>query len=155
MVVTVQHDIGSRLIESLPKDLDTGDVPMFAGAKAWPVPVRERTYSLILGQVSLKPPDLERTCTMGDLAIEDDDMPGSQVVGAVAFAVLGTVCVEGRACVSKVSIVPGRACRMVVVIAERWTGTIFVSSPGRIIAVVEFAQCAVGVRIISQSDDGS
>ena len=55
---------------------------------------------------------------MGDFTVEDDDMPGSQVVGIIPVAVAGTVGIQGRGGCPEVCEIASRTGDMIVVVAR-------------------------------------
>src|SRR5687767_2955010 len=83
MVMTVEHHVRPILIKRLPKRLRAGIVAVLAGAEARLMPISQGTHALIGNQVSPQPLLLRGTGIVGDLAVEGDDVPGTQVVGVI------------------------------------------------------------------------
>ena len=91
---------------------------MQPGAEAWFVPISKSANGLICSQVSLQPLHLGRAGIMGDFTVEDDDMPGAQVVGVIPLAVAGTVGIQGRGGCPEVCEIASRTGYMIVVVAR-------------------------------------
>src|SRR5438034_11175344 len=101
-------------------------VPLISGAEARVVPVRERTESGMCGQVRTEPLFLDRSCPDAGAAVEDHDVPGTQVITVVAFRGVSS----GRA---EVRAVPGGAGGKVVVITRSASGACLVAAPRGVI----------------------
>src|SRR5215207_8455385 len=102
MVVTAENQLDSvvvcRLPELLHREVGTVNAP---GAEARLVPHRDRAVALIRGEVVLEPLLLERRVAAGSNAVvagvvEDDNVPGSEVVAVVALGWISRPGAKGR-----------------------------------------------------------
>src|SRR6266496_3384056 len=92
---------------------------------------------------------------MINLAVESDNVPGSQVIGVVPLAVAGAIGILGRSCRTEVGIVTGRTGCMIVVVTYCGTGPILVPSPGWPVAILELGCRAIRIDVVAQGENGT
>ena len=140
-VMRVHHDVDPRAVQHVPQRPDRR-VGVVLRVEQRMVPVGERTTRGVGGEIGAQPLHLGRRGggrdQAGAAAIQDDDVPGAEVVAVVAL-----LRVPGRA--AEVAEVPGGVRRLVVAVAGRRLGARLVLSPARVVAGVVLRQRAVVV----------
>ncbi len=89
VVMPIQYDIGTGIIERLPERLRKGLIAVLSGAETRMVPVGEGAGGRMSGEIGTQPLLLRRArlaaAHRGALGVEYDNVPRTLVVGVVAF----------------------------------------------------------------------
>src|SRR3990170_1442040 len=150
VVVPVQHDIRTRLVERLPERFRPRAVAMPARGEAGMVPVGKRARRRMGGKIVPQPPLLGRALVAAaDLIavrVEGDDVPVADVEAVVALAAFARQGAEVRE-------VAPRAGDVVVVVAERRAGDRLHPPPRSRVRPLERAQLPVLVLVVPGGKD--
>jgi len=150
VIVTVENDVGMGRVETIPERLDFKIVAVrAAGTEERLVPVGESAGGGMRGEIGTKPFFLRRTgaaaANVGAFTVEDDDVPGCEIVAVVAgFGV-------ARSGTEVIKVGSGTG-RMKFVIAGSGAGTGLGAAPGLVVAAEIFGS-AVGIGEVTGSED--
>jgi hypothetical protein len=152
VVVAVDHDIGSVVVQDLVGGSHLGRVAMVARAEERVVPVGESAFVGVGGEVLLEPAHHRRgspaSAHLLAHRVEGDYVPVASVVGVVAL--LG---IPSRG--SEVVEVARSARRIVLVVAYARLGARFVASPGGVVAGLELSVRSGAVGVVAGREDGT
>src|SRR5688572_5151924 len=145
--VTVEDHVGAVVVEGAPQRRHLHVVAMgAAGVEARVVPQRHGAAGGAGRQVGPEPLFLgapgPAAADRGAVAVEDHDVPGTEVVAVPALPGL-----PGRR--PEVPVVTGGPGGVVVVVAGHGAGPVLVATPGRGVAVLELAGRAVVVDVVA------
>src|SRR5437870_5803731 len=150
VIMTNEHDVGSRRVQLTPEAVGQLLVAVAAGAESGVVPVGERALGAVSCQVGLEPPALRAreiaTSDRPTVRVQRDEMPRTDVIAVVA-AVVGTS--PG----AEVPEVPLCASGVVLVVAGRRVELGPETTPGRCERPLEVAERAVLVLVVAQEED--
>src|SRR5215210_1092019 len=158
VVMTVQHHVRTRLVESIPEGGHRGMVAMNAGTEAWMVPVGKRACVRVGGKIFPKPLLLRGSGGAASrhrrtVRVQRDHMPASQIVGVVALAIDHAPRFGRRCGIPKeLEITWGARC-LVLVVAWAGHGAILELAPPRIVAPGEVGRCAPWVGVVAEGSD--
>ena len=151
VVVPRQHDVRSGGVEGPPERVEGGVVAVRPRGEAGVMPVGERAGPGVGGEVVGQPAELRRAraaaADVGAVGVEDDDVPGAEVVAVPA---LGAVARRR----SEVVEVAGGAGGLILVVARRRAQERLQPSPGRAERSLVGGERAVEILVVPQQEHG-